>query len=309
MKLFFCAAIAASIYSTNGYSQVQGAVFSDNCKELEIKGVFPNDKLGKGGEKAVVHFKNYKVSLSETNENSSQDCMGIVSVKVPAGKQIKFHSATIEGASDLEGDSTGEVSLEYNIDLTGESGHKVTSINSGSSNTIFTEAKQPDPKFTACSTSDQIMNIELNLRASLRHRGAGSSIIELDNTDASKKVNPFICNWQWKSCTQVHFQKRIVSYNQMGSKRAYKVVVKLEGNKGRYKTSKGYFGELTDITYEDDGRIAKGKWSERGDNGWFKWTLIDEATGEFEGEFANSEAPKKIGSWWGYYDDASDDGR
>lgn len=303
---FFTIALLLAL-STAASAQVEPTL-SEECGKwsAEIK---PKPENGEGGERATVYFEDFHIKLAKSKENRSRDCHAKVKVTVPKGKALKFISAVVEGSAKLHKKSKAEVSLKADIDIYDKQfSDKVKLKKSGK---FAVEAAIDDPEFTKCSNKAQVMTIDLDLRAYLKHRGKGTSVLELDDLN---KNHHFTCNWQWKDCedpTPPPFQKPLTTYYKFENERAYKALVSIKGDSGSYAADdKGVEGELSDISYKEGGLKAEGRWSEEGYDGWFKWKMINIKTGRFRGTFGKDVTDRhgkvrsiQEGTWWGYYTD------
>lgn len=304
------AALALSIASlaTASFGQNVEPILSKECGKFSAA-VEPAEKNGKGGQTATVEFEDFHIKLSKSKANKSRDCNATVNVTIPAGQQLKFISATAEGAVDLYKKSKAELSLKAEIELIDEVFSDKAKLKK--SGDLKVAARIDEPRFTECSDEEQVMSIDLHLRAYLKHRGKGTSVLELDDASAGHK---FVCNWQWQKCEDQEddsgpFQKPMTTYYQFPGERAYKAMVKISGDEGSYAVdAKGIEGTLSDIEYSDDGMHIEGRWSEEGKEGWFSWTMINADTGRFTGNFGYDDKHLHEGEWWGYYteDDADD---
>lgn len=287
---------------------------SDECGKwgAEVK---PKPKNGKGGERATVYFEDFHIKLAKKRANKSRDCHAKVEVTIPAGQQLKFISAVVEGSAKLYKKSKAEVSLKAEIDLMDEKFSDMTKMKKSGDFKLSAEVE--DPTFTVCSKKEQVMTIDLDLRAYLKHRGKGTSVIEMDDLNSGHN---FTCNWQWNKCDNddedvpTPFQRKMDTYYKFHGERAYQAMVSITGDSGYYTADdKGVRGNLSSIEYSDDMMNAKGSWSERGYSGWFNWVMIDKKTGRFRGSFgkefvAADGTVQRVsdGEWWGYYAETSD---
>lgn len=298
-----------------GAAMAQTKVVPTLSEECGKWGAEVKDKKenGKGGERATVYFEDFHIKRSKKKANHSRDCNAKVEVTIPAGKRLKFISAVVEGSAKLYKKSKAEVSLKADIDLMDQQfSDKVKMKKSGD---FKLSAEVDDPTFSKCSDKEQVMTIDLDLRAYLKHRGKGTSVLEMDDLNSGHN---FTCNWQWKNCggkIPPPFQKPLTTYYKFHGERAYKAMVDISDDSGKYQADdKGVYGLLTHIEYSDDKMNAKGQWLEEGYSGWFNWMMIDATTGRFRGSFGKEVKGadgivRQVhdGEWWGYYSDATED--
>jgi hypothetical protein len=96
------------------------------------------------------------------------------------------------------------------------------------------------------------------------------------------------------------FLTKFIAYNGV----SYTADVHFQKRRGTYQARGGVSGEFGHLRCKDGGLTFAGQWNASGSSGWFKFYIINNATGEFKGswgDFRNGQEKFYQGTWNGTY--------
>jgi hypothetical protein len=283
----------ANMVDNDMMGTVQDLQTSSECGDLSAR----LEKYDSMAESLQLQF--YDLALNHQDlGNRSVDCNIRATIKVPAGMKFSAQSAALYGFYEIGGyGANGYARLTYEIDATNQDARWTEDFHESQYGDFALHAKIGNPKYTQCASYDQYVTLNTDVRLSAYHRDQTLSLIEVDAGDNNYQLS---WDWQWQGCDL--FQKPFVSYYKAYNGRNYRAIIEIDGNQGTFESDAGFTGHLYDISYHQNGEIARGRWEAKTSGGWFEFRVVNPETGQFEGEWGEgNHGHNGVGPWRGNY--------
>ncbi|MFW7379218.1 MAG: DUF4360 domain-containing protein [Oligoflexus sp.] len=287
--------LPTSLMANDGNLMSLDASFDCGSVDRQVRN-FGMSSDGFHNESLQVYFQDF-VLQNEGVGYQAKNCELNATIKVPAGMQFRAVSAEMAGVFQMAEDAKGSASLFYQLSPMQTEAFWSQNFNAGNSGDFKLVAQMDDWNFTACSAHDQYVKLNSEIDIDINQNRHGYSYVAMDEANNNYELS---WSWQWKKCPEkTYFDQGFVSYYKAYNQRNYQAMLDFDGDRGSFQSDAGFTGQFSNVTYTLGGKVANGEWSAQNSEGWFRFEIVDERSGRFEGEWGDHSGA--VGRWWGYY--------